>query len=89
MFKEEMRLFPMMEQGGNTLIGLLIEDLHREHVAHEKAMNALSSLALRSARRPRPLPTASPIDNRVGHGLSVERRPDDQRHNAERRGGRS
>jgi regulator of cell morphogenesis and NO signaling len=41
MFKEEMRLFPMMEQGGNTLIGLLIEDLHREHVAHEKAMNDL------------------------------------------------
>ena len=41
MFKEEMRLFPMMEQGGNTLIGLLIEDLHREHVAHEHAMDAL------------------------------------------------
>jgi regulator of cell morphogenesis and NO signaling len=41
MFKEEMRLFPMMEQGGNTLIGLLIEDLQREHVAHEKAMNDL------------------------------------------------
>ncbi len=35
MFKEEMRLFPMMEQGGNTLIGRLIEDLHREHVVHE------------------------------------------------------
>ena len=41
MFKEEMRLFPMMEQGGNTLIGLRIEDLHREHVAHVHAMNAL------------------------------------------------
>ena len=41
MFKEEMRLFPMMEQGGNTLIGRLIEDLHREHVAHEHAMDAL------------------------------------------------
>jgi regulator of cell morphogenesis and NO signaling len=38
MFKEEMRLFPMMEQGGNTLIGRLIEDLHREHVDHEAAM---------------------------------------------------
>lgn len=38
MFKEEMRLFPMMEQGGNTLIGRLIEDLHREHVAHEQGM---------------------------------------------------
>lgn len=31
----------MMEQGGNTLIGLLIEDLHREHIAHEHAMDAL------------------------------------------------
>lgn len=41
MFKEEMRLFPMMEQGGNTLIWLLIEDLHREHAAHEHAMDAL------------------------------------------------
>jgi iron-sulfur cluster repair protein YtfE (RIC family) len=35
MFKEEMRLFPMMEQGGNTLIERLIDDLHREHVEHE------------------------------------------------------
>ena len=41
MFKEEMRLFPMMEQGGNTLIGLLIEDLHHDHVEHEKAMDDL------------------------------------------------
>jgi regulator of cell morphogenesis and NO signaling len=41
MFKEEMRLFPMMEQGGNTLIGRLIEDLHREHVDHEAAMDDL------------------------------------------------
>jgi regulator of cell morphogenesis and NO signaling len=40
MFKEEMRLFPMMEQGGNTLIGRLIEDLHREHVDHEAAMDS-------------------------------------------------
>jgi regulator of cell morphogenesis and NO signaling len=41
MFKEEMRLFPMMVQGGNTLIGRLIEDLHREHVDHEAAMSEL------------------------------------------------
>jgi regulator of cell morphogenesis and NO signaling len=40
MFKEEMRLFPMMEQGGNSLIGQLIEDLHREHGAHGAAMDA-------------------------------------------------
>jgi regulator of cell morphogenesis and NO signaling len=29
----------MMEQGGNTLIGRLIQDLHCEHVAHEHAMD--------------------------------------------------
>ncbi len=34
MFKEEMRLFPMMEQGGNTLIGLLIDDMMQEHARH-------------------------------------------------------
>lgn len=38
MFKEEMRLFPMMEQGGNTLIERLIDDLHREHGLHEAAL---------------------------------------------------
>lgn len=41
MFKEEMRLFPMMEQGGNSLIGQLIEDLHREHVEHDHTMRSL------------------------------------------------
>ena len=41
MFKEEMRLFPMMEQGGNTLIGRLIEDLHREHGEHLPAVQEL------------------------------------------------
>ncbi len=39
MFKEEMRLFPMMTQTGNTLIGRLIQDLHCEHLAHEHAMD--------------------------------------------------
>jgi len=34
MFKEEMRLFPMMEQGGNTLIQLLINDMMQEHARH-------------------------------------------------------
>lgn len=34
MFKEEMRLFPMMEQGGNSLIVLLIDDMMQEHVRH-------------------------------------------------------
>ncbi|NJN00225.1 MAG: hypothetical protein HC793_00635 [Aquincola sp.] len=28
-----------MEQGGNTLIPRLIQDLHQEHVGHEDAMN--------------------------------------------------
>lgn len=43
MFKEEMRLFPMMEQGGNTLIERLIDDLHREHVAHEQGMDCFQA----------------------------------------------
>jgi regulator of cell morphogenesis and NO signaling len=34
MFKEEMRLFPMMEQGGNTLIAHLIDDMEAEHRSH-------------------------------------------------------
>lgn len=34
MFKEEMRLFPMMEQGGNTLMQLLVDDMMQEHVRH-------------------------------------------------------
>lgn len=56
MFKEEMRLFPMMEQGGNTLIGHLIDDLEAEHRAHEAAiatlqqrMAGLADAALRRA----------------------------------------
>jgi regulator of cell morphogenesis and NO signaling len=42
-FKEEMRLFPMMEQGGNTLIGHLIDDLEAEHRMHEDTMAALQA----------------------------------------------
>ncbi len=45
MFKEEMRLFPMMEQGGSTLVGLLIDDLEREHRAHDQAIARLEALA--------------------------------------------
>jgi regulator of cell morphogenesis and NO signaling len=38
MFKEEMRLFPMMEQGGNTLIKHLIDDMQAEHLTHADAV---------------------------------------------------
>jgi regulator of cell morphogenesis and NO signaling len=41
MFKEEMRLFPMMQQGGNRLITQLIDDLHADHDDHAAAMAAL------------------------------------------------
>ncbi|MGC4076686.1 MAG: hemerythrin domain-containing protein [Rubrivivax sp.] len=44
MFKEEMRLFPMMEQGGGTLIDLLLDDLEREHRAHEVSIERLQEL---------------------------------------------
>jgi regulator of cell morphogenesis and NO signaling len=50
MFKEEMRLFPMMEQGGNTFIERLIEDLHREHVAHERGMECFQARVRESAQ---------------------------------------
>lgn len=44
MFKEEMRLFPMMEQGGHTLIAQLIDDMAREHRQHEAAVAELQRL---------------------------------------------
>lgn len=56
MFKEEARLFPMMEQGGHALIGLLVDDLDAEHRAHEVAIDALLALvwepAAESLREP-------------------------------------
>ena len=44
MSKDETRLVPVMEQGGNTLIGSLIEDLHREHGTHLPALQELEEL---------------------------------------------
>jgi regulator of cell morphogenesis and NO signaling len=44
MFKEEMRLFPMMEQGGNSLIGHLIYDMHAEHLTHRDEITRIESL---------------------------------------------
>jgi regulator of cell morphogenesis and NO signaling len=44
MFKEEMRLFPMMEQGGNSLIGHLIADMEAEHLQHLGEMRGVESL---------------------------------------------
>lgn len=41
MFKEEMRLFPMMEQGGNTLIAHLIDDMQAEHAVHADVVAGL------------------------------------------------
>ncbi len=41
MFKEEMRLFPMMEQGGNTLIVHLIDDMQAEHLDHAEVVAEL------------------------------------------------
>ena len=43
MFKEEMRLFPMMEQGGNTLIQLLIDDMMQEHARHSVDTAAMTA----------------------------------------------
>lgn len=56
MFKEEARLFPMMEQGGSTLIGQLIDSMRAEHRDHEDRVAALQarveSLAVTAAAAP-------------------------------------
>jgi regulator of cell morphogenesis and NO signaling len=44
MFKEEMRLFPMMEQGGNSLIKHLINDMRAEHLNHRVEIASVESL---------------------------------------------
>jgi regulator of cell morphogenesis and NO signaling len=44
MFKEEARLFPMMEQGGNTLIVHLIDAMRAEYRGHEEHAAALQAL---------------------------------------------
>jgi regulator of cell morphogenesis and NO signaling len=43
MFKEEARLFPMMEQGGNAPIGQLIDAMRAEHREHEDRVAALQA----------------------------------------------
>ncbi len=43
MFKEEMRLFPMMEQGGNTLLWQLIDAMQAEHLAQRDQVHQLQS----------------------------------------------
>ncbi len=58
MFKEEARLFPMMEQGGNTLIGHLIQDLAAEHRQHEVAVARLQAQLTGQAADARPVPSA-------------------------------
>ena len=41
MFKEEMRLFPMMEQGGNTLLWQLVDAMRTEHVGQRDQIKQL------------------------------------------------
>lgn len=41
MFKEEMRMFPMMEQGGNTLLHHLVADMEAEHRQHDALLDRL------------------------------------------------
>lgn len=43
MFKEEMRLFPMMLQGGNTLLHHLVADMEAEHRQHDELLAQLRS----------------------------------------------
>lgn len=59
MFKEEARLFPMMEQGGNTLIGQLIDAMRAEHREHEDRVVALQALVDSLAAPGSAAPTAA------------------------------
>jgi regulator of cell morphogenesis and NO signaling len=43
MFKEEMRLFPMMEQGSSGLLGHLVDDMMAEHRAIEALAGPLAA----------------------------------------------
>lgn len=43
MFKEEMRLFPMMQQGSSGLLGHLVEDMMDEHRAIEALAGPLAA----------------------------------------------
>lgn len=48
MFKEEARMFPMMLQGGNTLLHHLVADMAAEHRQHEERVQDLQSLLQQS-----------------------------------------
>jgi regulator of cell morphogenesis and NO signaling len=82
MFKEEMRLFPMMEQGGNTLIGRLIDDLQCEHVEHEDAMNVfrarLAALSGASSVDPALQQLVQAVDDLANELASHMRAEDDE-----------
>ena len=43
-FKEEMRLFPMMEQGGSTLVHLLVADMEGEHERQQADLRQLQAM---------------------------------------------
>lgn len=43
MFKEEMRLFPMIEQGGNTLLWQLVDAMRAEHLGQRDQIRQLQS----------------------------------------------
>jgi regulator of cell morphogenesis and NO signaling len=52
MFKEEMRLFPMIAQGGGPLVGHLVDDMVEEHRVHEAGVAELRALLEASAPPP-------------------------------------
>jgi regulator of cell morphogenesis and NO signaling len=58
MFNEEMRLFPMMEQGGGILIGHLIENMQADHRSHADAIAELEPML---AGLPAPGQAPSPL----------------------------
>jgi len=80
MFKEEMRLFPMMEQGGNSLIQQLIDEMEAEHVAHGEAMTELRTCLAGWAGEPHADPTLIALSGaveRLARALAAHIRTED------------
>lgn len=65
LFKEEMRLFPMIEQGGGSLVGHLVDDMASEHDAHRAAIARLGELVAQL-----PSPDADPAVATLGQGIA-------------------
>lgn len=63
MFMEEMRLFPMMVQGGHVLLDALVEDICAEHDVQSVAIKELQSLAQIMGNDPACAPVVATLEH--------------------------